>query len=96
MNGTPQASRSMVTPSRGVSVETTSSGSKPAGLNSRSTSARVIASGSTSVSASYSSSWSAKLVGFSGSATRSGPTPGRSSAVTVPLEPGGRMFHTVP
>ena len=86
----------MVTPSRGVSVDATSSGVKPADLKSRSTSSRVMASGCTSVSASYISSWSAKFSGLLSSATRSGPTPGRSSAVTVPFEPGGRMLKTVP
>src|SRR5690242_17639250 len=47
------------------------------------------------VSASYISSWSAKCGGLVGVAVLL-PSPARAAAVTLPLEPGGRMFHRLP
>jgi hypothetical protein len=52
-------------------------------------------SGSCSVSASYISSWSATLGGAVGDAVLPRIV-GRSSVVTFPREPGGRMFHRLP
>jgi hypothetical protein len=58
-------------------------------------SAWVMLPGSCLVSASYISSWSAKCCGLVGVAVVP-PSMDRSSAVTLPLEPGGRMFHRLP
>ena len=51
--------------------------------------------GSRLVSASYISSWSAKCAGEVAVAVVP-PSAATSSAVTLPLEPGGRMFQRLP
>ncbi|UUZ60551.1 hypothetical protein [Nocardioides sp. B-3] len=96
MKGTPNWSHWIATPARGLSSRTTCSGVNPAPLKSPSRSVLSRSYGEWVVSASYISSWSAKLGGafLPSSASRPGPTVSRSVASMVPLEPGGRMLRT--
>ena len=96
MNGTPNASRWMVSPGRGDFVLTTVAGVKSSRLYSWSMSARRDAAGI----ALGQRVVHLELVGEVGGEVAVAVVPpsraATSSAVTLPFEPGGRMFQRLP